>query len=779
VLPGGFIGVDVFFVISGFVVHGSLTSHTSTDIYDYFFGFYARRTKRLIPSLVTAVVASSTMAALAVPESTEHFRDSFRAGRYALWGSSNVFFAWQSLQGGGGYVDQMNGKDRAKASLFVHTWSLGVEEQFYVFFPLVVFMTHGHLVCATASERTSRCASMSHFIVLLGLSVAASGVMTLASSDLAFYTLPARFWELLSGAILAEVLTSGSRILPCEVSGTWGNVVAQLVIVLGLVWGFFYASPGSGLFPFPFAFLPVVSTVCFIASGEDCYMNKMLANQMPVYVGKMSYPLYLWHWPVLQLSQHTALADMSEGWRYLIQFGIMFALAAISYHGVEAWFRTWRPSAHWQPLVVSTLMVAAVALWLLALEGPLYGKLFCKVQPPNAAKIHIEKSPSGRYLAENNCMCNQVSEFSNQPPGARRDSASPSCYDTRITHPGSPWDPDDDCWASFAWCNKKHTEGCLNHGMCGWRKSQHGRECVTTSRNTTFVQMAGEVLRRHQCLAPEATKGRKPTVFLIGDSHAAMVADAVRYAVRGKFDVRQFTALWARTCFDKGYSSVLKHWRGELRRHGSDDPTVGQPCNQLKKTMSAYLQPADVVVLWYFTVDDKIVDHSNVMQKVTAEYKRFLIGWSALVAANNASLVVFEDHPFLRASPHDCTSTLFRPRPSGSPSHCYSSCEDAVDPYISREIRDFQNKHRSFLLFRPKQFFCHGEAHSPFIPGSDVIYYRDHHHLDIRGVRYLAPFICSFFQEHQLFAKADARHVGLIPNRSRRSNPGKLNDQKG
>ncbi|CAK0843670.1 unnamed protein product [Prorocentrum cordatum] len=533
-LPGGYAGVDIFFVISGCVVTASLLNHSCGSCSEFFCGFYARRVKRLTPALLISTASCGLYIAIMVPPMTPHLEDNFAAAASALCGASNVFFARLSQATGDGYWDEMTGQSRNAANPFVHTWSLGVEEHFYLVFPLLVLLAHGCRVVASAGCRPPWPASLIIFGASAVLSGCASRVMTVHVPDMAFYLLPARFWELAVGAILADAHAAGRLDMTADgrsaaVVGAQ-DLVATLLIASSLV----LDTVGVG-FPFPGALLPVAGAACVIMAGrcESSALRRVLGQELPVYIGKLSYPLYLWHWPVLKFAEGTVLDDMPVAWRYLLLLSVMLALASATYHAVEGPFRSWRPKAHWHAFAM--LLPAAVVLagCMLALRGPLFGKLSVSAgnsEVPSATMastssspgehVHLEQlAPASHDLALTACACGRVPEFTHAPATANdgRDG-QPSCLDMSG---GSELNKS--CWAVYHRCSGD--EWCDN-------------ACESPGKNCTQEKRMDEALielfdrKKRQCLSPATGAQRKPTIFLLGDSHALFFKHALTQAVR-------------------------------------------------------------------------------------------------------------------------------------------------------------------------------------------------------------------------------------------------------
>lgn len=298
-LPGGFAGVDIFFVISGFLISGILLAETGEGKLSIA-AFYGRRVRRIFPGLI--LMFSATLAAGWCVLSSVEWK--------ALGGDAAAGAAFVSnlrLWGEAGYFD------RASASKpLLHLWSLGIEEQFYILWPLVVLL---------AARRKKVFA-----ILLPGLTVAslAAGIwLTMQTPDAAFYLPYTRFWELLAGALLAA---NRERLTPSPVRG-WIGTGLIAVSVLAL----------NPEMPFPgwAALLPVAGATLLISAGNAAWPNRHLFGQpVMVFIGLISYPLYLWHWPVLTFTRLLTF-DSTPAWLSVVAVAASAALAWLTWRFAE------------------------------------------------------------------------------------------------------------------------------------------------------------------------------------------------------------------------------------------------------------------------------------------------------------------------------------------------------------------------------------------------------------------------------------------------------------
>lgn len=351
--PGGYLGVDIFFVISGYVITQSLISRNegrNSSLSSQLIEFYVRRVKRLVPALLLCIGTTALLYCFFVSGSDLAMRKSLATGVAAIFGLSNIYLAFNSVDYFG--ID-------SNMNPFLHTWSLGVEEQFYFVFPLLLLL----------SVRRSRKAALAVCGALAVASLIIFVVMMNRSPALAYFILPTRMFELLLGSL--AFLCRGSVLLR---SIRAPNVLLVAVAAVTFV-------PETWItFAVPAVTILTALLLVSLAHAED---RSVLALPAIVAIGVRSYSIYLWHWPVLFFARH--MAGLSPG-SILAALLVTALLSALSYAFVERPLR----SANWAPTPLRSLAAgltasAAIASVLVLLAFPLRGALYLGVPPALAA----------------------------------------------------------------------------------------------------------------------------------------------------------------------------------------------------------------------------------------------------------------------------------------------------------------------------------------------------------------------------------------------------------
>jgi peptidoglycan/LPS O-acetylase OafA/YrhL len=351
---GGFVGVDVFFVISGYLI----SSIIFAEIKDSRFtigGFYERRIRRIFPALIAMLAVASVVAYIyLLPGELVDYAKSMLA---AAGSASNVYFWWHS-----GYFSLPLSKP------LLHTWSLAVEEQFYISFPLFLLGVRRFF---PQRLRTS-------VVILFVASFVASCVVVVRNSETAFYMPYTRAWELLLGTLLSL------HIFP-PLRAAWLRNLATLGGMGMIMWSVLFYSQAT-LFPGFSALLPCVGSGLIIWAGEAgaSVVGSVLSWRPVVFIGLISYSLYLWHWPVVVLRHMGMLAGpgsialgghsvSSHRLDMLIEVAFSFLLAVLSWRFVERPFRSGALRLSRRPLFaltgVAVALLLGVAGWTVLAHG--------------------------------------------------------------------------------------------------------------------------------------------------------------------------------------------------------------------------------------------------------------------------------------------------------------------------------------------------------------------------------------------------------------------------
>lgn len=276
--PGGYIGVDIFFVISGYLISKNIIKsieHFNFSILD----FYSRRVTRIFPALITVIFGCLIFGWFAL--SADEFK---QIGKHVFGGATFIsnLILWRES----GYFDES-----ANAKPLLHLWSLGIEEQFYIIWPLLLYAIWRNKLKA--------------FIVITVITITSFFLnlylIRIGQNDTAFYFPITRLWELTLGAMLFYILLF-NQLKKLSIR----HVVRNLLSFLGIILIFYglwkiqkdYSYPGW------WALIPVMGTSLIIIAGPEAWINKkILSNKFATWMGSISYPLYLWHWPLITFSR--------------------------------------------------------------------------------------------------------------------------------------------------------------------------------------------------------------------------------------------------------------------------------------------------------------------------------------------------------------------------------------------------------------------------------------------------------------------------------------------
>lgn len=355
-LPGGFIGVDIFFVISGYLISSIIFTRLQKGEFS-FLTFYSNRVKRIFPSLLTVIASIYALSYIIL------LPDELRLlGKHMT--SSLAFVQNFLLLKKAGYFDPA-----AELKPLLHIWSLSIEEQFYLIYPVVMVF---------AFKRRIKISTV--LLSLITLSFFLNIVIVYKNPDKAFFLPVTRFWELLTGCFLALTQTAAKdainkfahrstssstffKLITSQKSSEYLiNTVLSITGFILIFYGMFVINESS-IFPGWNALIPVFGTMLIIISGHDNFINnKFLSNKVIVFIGLISYPLYLWHWPILSVARIFNGSPLNNQEKLILVL-ISFILSVLTYFLVEKPIRFGKNSEKKvKLLVLGSILLACVGL---------------------------------------------------------------------------------------------------------------------------------------------------------------------------------------------------------------------------------------------------------------------------------------------------------------------------------------------------------------------------------------------------------------------------------
>ncbi|MCW7540222.1 acyltransferase [Aquabacterium sp. A7-Y] len=413
-LPGGFAGVDIFFVISGYVVSGALLRNRGLGFKAFLLHFYDKRVLRILPALVACLLVTALATALFIPGSWLS-QSNTKTLLLAFAGLSN----FSLMSSGDAYFSP-----RSEFNPATHTWSLGVEEQFYVAFPLIYYLWLRSLDAAPGRRRgggllliAAMAASLAYCIVVSGR----DGLM-------AYYSLASRFWELGLGALLFQA-HHGGRYLT-------GRLLPQPAVI-GLSLGLMALALGWSqreAFPMPWALPATLGAALFIdgvvaPASRASRLTRALGWAPLTGIGKISYSLYLWHWPVYVLLRWTVGLDEPR-WQALA-VALVLGLAIASYRWLERPLRHSRALQSRPPgqLVLGAAATAAVSAGLVLASA--FAQPYVSLSTTREQQDWYPYEWALRSVTEDSSGCKSVKEKSALPGGQITTYGRPGCQDVR------------------------------------------------------------------------------------------------------------------------------------------------------------------------------------------------------------------------------------------------------------------------------------------------------------------------------------------------------------
>jgi len=392
-LPGGFVGVDVFFVISGYLITRLLITEWERTGRIDFAAFYARRVRRLLPALIAMILAVLAGMLLLMGRHEALIESTAESAVASLLFVANFYFQFNT----GGYFDA-----QAETMPMLHLWSLSVEEQFYLVYPLLMLLLL-KLVPGAMMRRLA-------VLAIASLLLAEYWVNILP--DRAFYQMPARFWELAAGGMVAMSVAPPTQRPLDRLLFPVGLAAVLLACVFTPEWGNF---PGKSAVPAVAGSALILLAVHRGATGG--WTAALLRSRSMVGIGLVSYSLYLWHWPLLVLDAQQRMDPATTSWRLALCL-VALVLAWLSWRFVEMPFRRRRgPAAATLSMgAAATVMAAVLAIGASQVkrvpeEASRMATLARSDLPAGMDRCHFEYDGHVLSLPPESC-----SSISSQPP---------------------------------------------------------------------------------------------------------------------------------------------------------------------------------------------------------------------------------------------------------------------------------------------------------------------------------------------------------------------------
>ena len=373
-VSGGFVGVDIFFVISGYLITSLILGEMRDGRFSLL-SFYERRIRRIFPALFLVLAVSSVLALrLFMPPDLVAFGRSLVATTLFV---SNIHFYWDS-----GYFNAP-----LDTKPLLHTWSLAIEEQFYIVFPLILLL----------SLRWGGRRWIGVVLTLFVLSLVASIRITPVDPEAAFYLAPTRAWELMLGALLA------SGVVPSVKFQALREALAVVGLAL-IVYALFRFSSATH-FPGASALIPCLGAAILIHAGQGertSLVSKALSLWPVAFVGLISYSLYLWHWPLLVFARYWNIRELSSGQVIAIVIA-SFVLAVLSWTYVEQPFRR-KQTRISRALLFAGAATAIVVLMVSGLRDVRSNGFPGRLSPEAIAIARSAKTPDAERALQRACI---------------------------------------------------------------------------------------------------------------------------------------------------------------------------------------------------------------------------------------------------------------------------------------------------------------------------------------------------------------------------------------
>lgn len=346
--PGGFIGVDVFFVLSGYLITAVLTQEHADSGTIILLNFFARRLKRLLPALLVMLSIVVLAGSFLLP--SYQLTQQIGSLNFAATWSSNLFFSLSTID----YFSDLKTKD-----FFLHTWSLGIEEQFYLIWPLIILLSF--FIIKNLKIESSTNLQLAVLLTPLALfSFGLSQYWTITKPIWSFYMMPSRIWQFLFGATSFIWIQHKETSLSSKVKYYsllhWneylGFIGLALIFISAISFHSYMTYPGI------LALLPSIGAALVIYTGHSTsgtVVSRILKHPSLVWIGDRSYSWYLWHWPILMLGFSLGIQHFFDRISILVLLSLVIAIISYRYIEIPFWKGRFSNTKPFLVLIASTL----------------------------------------------------------------------------------------------------------------------------------------------------------------------------------------------------------------------------------------------------------------------------------------------------------------------------------------------------------------------------------------------------------------------------------------
>ncbi len=361
ILPSGYLGVDIFFVISGYVITSSLALRKYKNFQDFIIGFYVRRIRRLIPALIFFILVIDILICFFNPDP----RYAIKTSISALFGFSNFYLFKSSFN----YFSE-----GVELNPFTHTWSLGVEEQFYFVFPILIWLSG----FVTGRKNSSKNLFLMIFLISI-ISLIGFTFFYKTNFAAAYLLMPNRIWEISAGILIFLGLQKRMKL------EEFINNVPPIVYFSGIV-GVMFLPKNYGMIST--IFIVLLTSFLIVSLRERTIIFSLFTLKPVVYIGLLSYSIYLWHWGILSISRWTIGLNL---WNLPFQLLLILFLSIISYECIEKPFKKKLESCSNRYnlfLGIGSLLVALTSIYFLIFKN--MSKLYLgKIDDQNRTLINF------------------------------------------------------------------------------------------------------------------------------------------------------------------------------------------------------------------------------------------------------------------------------------------------------------------------------------------------------------------------------------------------------